>query len=836
MRKRMRLAVRFSWPRPAIVRILALATGCIVAASHAPAVSGQSPTSDVSAAATHRATLDQYCVTCHNERLANGDMQLDALDLGDVAASAEAWERVIVKLRAESMPPAGRPRPDRATYRDFAAWLEHEIDTETKDSARPGRPATFHRLNRAEYGNAIRDLLALDIDVAAMLPVDNTYEHGFDNNGDLLSVSPDLLARYLSAANKISRLAVGIPPVRPTVESYRIHPNFLQDDRASDDLPFGTRGGLAIRHNFPVDGEYVVRVRLHRNFSDYIIGFSAPHQLDIRLDGASVKQMSVGGESDGNMAPLSFSGNIAGSPDWETYMNGGDAGLEARFTAKAGPRLVGVSFLRKIVEDDGVFQPRQRGYGLFVDEHYDSLARIDQISIGGPYGTIAAGDTPSRREIFGCRPESAAAEEDCAAQIMTKLARKAFRRPVTDADIEVLLGFYDAGRREGGDFDSGIQFALERVLVDPEFLYRVERDPADLAPGTPYRLSDLEMASRLSFFLWSSIPDEELLALASEGRLTEPAVLEEQVRRMLRDPRSEALVDNFASQWLRLRNLEGQARESAEYPEFDENLRHAFRRETELFVTSTLREDRSVVELLSANYTFVNERLARHYGIPNVYGSHFRRVTLPPDHPRGGLLGHGSLLTVTSYPNRTSPVLRGKWLLESMLGAPPPEPPPNIPGLPDRGEGGRPASVRERLEMHRQNPVCASCHAAMDPLGFALENFDAIGTWRDVSESGLPVDATGRMPGGAEFSGPSGLKGLLLERRPAFAQTVTEKLLAYAVGRGLTYTDRPMIREITNSATEHDYRWSSLILGIVNSEAFQMRETRGTQSGGLLLN
>ena len=829
-------AVRSTWPRRAIARAVALAMGCVVAASYGPAVSGQAPSSGASTAATHRATLDQYCVTCHNERLANGDIRLDAVDLSDVAANAEAFEKVIVKLRSESMPPVGRPRPDRATYRDLAGWLEREIDVEAKESARPGRPGTFHRLNRAEYGNAIRDLLALDIDVAAMLPVDNTYEHGFDNNGDLLSLSPDLLARYLSAAHKISRLAVGIPPDRPTVESYRIHPNFLQDDRASDDLPFGTRGGLAIRHNFPADGEYVIRVRLHRNFSDYIIGFSEPHQLDIRLDGTSVKQMSVGGESEGNMAPLSFSGNIAGSPDWETYMNGGDTGLEARFSAKAGPRLVGVSFLRKIVEADGVLQPRQRGYGLFVDEHYDSLARIDQISIGGPYGTIAAGDTPSRSEIFVCRPDSAAAEEGCATQIMTKLARKAFRRPVTDPDIEALLGFYETGRREGGNFDSGIQFAVERVLVDPEFLYRVEHDPAGLAPGTPYRLTNLELASRLSFFLWSSIPDEGLLDLASEGRLTEPAVLEEQVRRMLLDPRSDALVDNFASQWLRLRNLDGQARESAEFPDFDENLRHAFRRETELFVTSTLREDRSVVDLLSANYTFVNERLARHYGIPNVYGSHFRRVTLPPDHPRGGLLGHGALLTITSHPNRTSPVLRGKWLLESMLGAPPPEPPADVPGLPDRGEGGKPASVRERLEMHRRNPVCASCHAPMDPLGFALENFDAIGAWRDVSESGMPVDASGTMPGGAVFSGPSGLKGVLLERRAAFAQTVAEKLLAYAVGRGLEYTDRPMIRETTNSAAEHDYRWSSLILGIVNSKAFQMRETRGTQSGESLLN
>ena len=825
-----------TWRRPTVATVVAFLTGCVVAAGHPSAASGQTPAGGASVVASHRATLDEYCVGCHNERLTSGEMRLDTLDLADAAAVAESWERVIVKLRSESMPPPGRPRPDQATYRNLAAWLENEIDRKAVESPHPGRPETFHRLNRAEYGNAIRDLLALKVNVAAMLPVDNTYEHGFDNNGDLLSVSPDLLARYLSAARKISRQAVGIPPASPTVETYRIHPNFLQDDRASEDLPFGTRGGLGVRHYFPVDGEYVIKIKLHRNFSDYILGFSTPHHIDIRLDGTPVTQFTVGGQAKGNMAPLSFAGNILGDPEWEAYMNGGDAGLEVRFAAKAGPRLVAASFLRKVVEPDGVLQPRQRDYGLFVDEQYDGLAAIDQVSIGGPYRNDGPGDTPSRREIFVCRPEQAAEEEGCAKQIIAKLARRAYRRPVTDADVQVLLGFYEAGRRDGNGFEPGIQFAIERMLVDPDFLYRVERDPAGLAPGTPYRLSDVELASRLSFFLWSSIPDEQLLDLAARGRLKEPAVLEQQVRRMLQDPRSRALVDNFASQWLRLRNLAGQERESAEYPDFDENLREAFRKETELFIESTIQEDRSVVDLLSANYAFVNERLARHYGIPKVYGSHFRRVALPQGDPRGGLLGHGALLTITSHPNRTSPVLRGKWLLESILGAPPPDPPADVPGLPDRGEDGKPASVRERLELHRRNPVCASCHAEMDPLGFALENFDAIGAWRDVGEAGMPVDASGTMPGGVKFEGPSGLQAVLLGRRAGFAQTVTEKLLAYAVGRGLTYHDRPVIRKITGAALPRDYRWSSLILGIVKSTAFQMRETRGTQPVAASLN
>jgi len=813
-----------------IVRFLVITIGVLAAAGRPQIAGAQEPTPAVPASSSStREVLDRFCVRCHNERTRTAELALDTRDLANVSVEAEAWERVIARLRAQTMPPGGSPRPDQATYRAVAAWLETEIDTVALSSPDPGRGETFHRLNRAEYHAVVHDLLAVDVDVASLLPADNTYEHGFDNNGELLSISPDLVSRYLTAARRISRLAVGIPPVGPAVATYRVHPGLLQDDRRDHGLSFGSRGGVAIRHYFPVDGEYTIRIRLHRNFSDYILGFSAPQELDVRVDGELVRRFMVGdADAKGQMAPLSFSGNIAGDPEWEYYMNTGDAGLEARFPAKAGQRLVGVSFVRRLSEDEGVLQPRNRGYGRFVDERYDKNAAVEQVAIGGPYVVDGAGDTPSRRKIFVCRPAVDAVDADeraCASRILAGLARRAYRRPATDSEVETLMGFYASGRRDGG-FDAGIQFALERMLVDPDFLFRIERDPSDVAPGTPYRLSDLELASRLSFFLWSSIPDDELLEAALTGQLSDPAVLEQQTRRLLSDGRSTALVDNFVSQWLRLRNLESQQRESADYPEFDENLREAFRRETELFVESTIREDRSLLELLSANYTFVNERLARHYGIPRVYGDRFRRVTLDRDHPRGGLLGHGGLLMVTSHPNRTSPVLRGKWLLESILGAPPPEPPPNVPGLPDRGEGGEPASVRARLEQHRANPVCASCHAPMDPLGFALENFDAIGRWRATGEAGLPIDASATMPSGVQFDGPAGLRRVLLSRGEDFAGAVTEKLLAYAVGRGLEYFDRPSVRQIVRAAAPDDYRWSSIVLGIVKSAPFQWRRSR----------
>lgn len=771
-----------------------------------------------------KSAVDTYCVTCHSARVKAGGLVLDALDTAHPEGAAATWEKVIRKLRAETMPPAGRPRPSREAYRTVARALEQALDRAASLHPNPGRPEAFHRLNRAEYQNAIRDLLGLDVDVTGLIPADNTYEHGFDNNADSLSLSPDLLSRYTTAARVLSRKAVGIAPRGPESETYKIHPNYMQDDRADEALPFGSRGGIAIRHYFPVSGEYGFKIKLQRNFSDYIIGFSSAYQIDVRLDGRPLKQFAVGdAEKKGRSAPLSFSGNIAGDPDWEYYMNTGDGGLEAHFQAPAGPHVLAVSFVRRQTEAEGPLQPRNRGYGRFVDERYDENAGVEHVEIGGPYTVDGPGDTPSRRQIFVCSPKAAADESACATSILTKLARRGFRRPAGKADVDTLMGFYRRART-GGSFDLGIQAAIERLLVDPEFLFRVERDPARATNGT-YRVSPVTLASRLSFFLWSSIPDEPLLSAAIDGTLSQPAVLERHVRRMLADQRARSLVDNFAAQWLRLRNLKDQQRESADYPEFDENLREAYRRETELFVWSTIREDRSVVDLLGARYTYVNERLARHYGIPNVYGERFRRVDLPADSPRGGLLGQGSVLTLTSHPNRTSPVLRGKWLLESILGSPPPAPPANVPALPDRGEGGRPASVRERLEVHRRNPVCASCHTSMDPLGFALEPFDAIGGYRAVSETGAPLDATGTMPSGSKFEGPSGLRAVLLEDRERFAVTVTEKLMAFALGRGLEYYDRPAVRRVAQTAATRDYRWSDIVLGIVESVPFQMRAT-----------
>ena len=797
--------------KPSVTHPVARAASAPVGA---PAVDGQAL----------KAVIDTYCVGCHNGRAMVGGLVLDTLDPAHPESAVATWEKVVLRLRAETMPPAGRPRPDAEGYRAAATALERTLDRLAALHPNPGRPEAFHRLNRSEYQNAIRDLLGLDVDVSGLIPADNTYEHGFDNNADSLSLSPDLLARYSSAALVLSRKAVGVAPRGPESSTYKIHPNYLQDDRADEDLPFGSRGGIAIRHYFPVSGEYGFKLKLQRNFSDYILGFSSTYQLDVRLDGRPLKQFTVGAaDQKGKAAPLSFSGNIAGDPDWEYYMNTGDGGLEAHFQASAGPHVLAVSFLRRRTEQEGPQQPRNRGYGRFVDEQYDGNAGVEHVEIGGPYRVEGPGDTPSRRTIFVCQPRTVADETPCATTILSRLARRGYRRPAVKADVETLMAFYGTARQDGS-FNLGIQAAVERLLIDPEFLFRVEHDPATATRGT-YRVSPLTLASRLSFFLWSSIPDEPLLSAAIDGTLRNPAVLERQVRRMMADPRARSLVDDFAAQWLRLRNLNDQQRESADYPEFDENLREAYRRETELFVWSTIREDRTVVDLLGARYTYVNERLARHYGIPNVYGARFRRVELPPDSPRGGLLGQGSVLTLTSHPNRTSPVLRGKWLLESVLGSPPPPPPANVPGLPDRGEGGRPASVRERLEVHRRNPVCASCHTTMDPLGFALEPFDAIGTYRAVSETGAPLDATGTMPSGAKFEGPSGLRQALLENRPRFAVTVTEKLMAFALGRGLEYYDGPAVRRVERAAAARDYRWSDLVLGIVKSVPFQMRAT-----------
>ena len=777
-------------------------------------------------AASPRAVLDRYCVSCHNQRVQNGGVALDALDVTAPATHADVWERVIRKLRTGTMPPGGRPRPDQATYHAVTRWLETEIDRVAVASPNPGRTNSVHRLNRAEYRNAIRDLLKIEVDVNSLLPSEDTSDSGFDNNADILSIAPAQLERYMSASRLISRLATGIPPTTPGVETFRISLHLMQDDRTDEDLPLGARGGIAVRYYFPVDAEYSLKVRLRRTYVDYVQGLGTPHQLDIRVDDELVRRFSVGGEAKGKPAPDSFAGagGVWGDPEWEKYLLNGDDGLEIRLPVKAGPHLITASFVRKMRQTQGILQTRRGGSVLSNSELYDGNAAVDTLEIGGPYETTGPGNTPSRREIFVCRPQAIQDEEACASKILSNLARRAYRRPATAADVGALLSFFKIGRKEGGAFDAGIQFALERLLVDPEFLLRIHRIPPQAAlPRQPSRLSGFEIASRLSFFLWSSIPDEPLLELAEGGTLTDPAVLEQQVRRMLSDGRAQALVANFATQWLHLRKLDEWASDTVAYSDYDDNLRDGFRKETELLVESTLHEDRSVLDLLSADYTFINERLARHYGIPGVYGSRFRRVSLPNLNERGGLLGHGGLLMLSSYPNRTSPVLRGKWLLDSILGAPPPAPPPDIPALPERGEGGKVVSVRERLEGHRKNPVCSSCHASIDPLGFSLENYDGIGTWRALNEGGTPVDATGTMPSGARVDGLPGLRTLLLNQREQFVSALTEKLLAYAIGRGLEYYDQPTVRKIVKDAEAQEYRWSAIMLGIVKSPAFLMR-------------
>ncbi len=772
-----------------------------------------------------RAFLDTYCITCHNQKLHTAGLALDSVDAAQPSAQAEVWERVIAKLRAGSMPPPGRPRADAATYRQIASSLENDIDKAWVERPNPGRVSAVHRLNRAEYNHAIRDLFALDLDVKPLLPGDETADGSFDNFADSLSISTAHLERYLSVARQVTRLATGLPPSAPGMDRFEIPLHVLQDDRQSEDLPLGSRGGMAIHYDFPVDGEYLVRVRLQRQYQDYLKGMGWPQQLDVRLDGKLLKRFTVGGEGKGRPAASSYAGdgepNFAGDPEWEKYMQlTGDAGLEVRIPVKAGPRVVGVSFVRELWEPEGLPQPLQRGRVIANDEVYMDYANVGSVQIGGPYKAVGpAKDTPSRRAIFVCQP-GGVEERACATKILSRMARLAYRRPATKADVQTLLEFFDSGRRDGTSFDSGIQYALERMLVDPDFLLRVHRAPT--AAGT-YRINDLEVASRLSFFLWSSIPDDRLLTLAERGQLSNPGTLEKEVRRMLADPRAtEALVNDFAAQWLNLRRVEEVVVDPDRYPNYDESLLQAFKQETEMFVASTLREDRGVADLLDANYTFVNERLARHYGIPGIYGSRFRRVTLPNHEQRGGLLAQGALLATTSYPDRTSPVLRGKWLLNNIFDLPIPPPPPGVDTNLVNKPGATPASMRERLAQHRQSASCNSCHSVIDPLGFALENFDVIGGWRTVDESGKTVDASGATSSGVKVEGLAGLRSLLLDQPEQFPRTVTEKLLAYALGRRLDYNDRPAVRQIVRDAAAQDYRWSSLIVGIVKSPPFLM--------------
>ena len=741
---------------------------------------------------------------------------LDKMDISHVSEHPEVWEKVVRKLRAGMMPPAGARRPDRAAITTFASNLETDLDHLVQAKPNPGAPA-LHRLNRNEYANAIRDLLALEIDATALLPADDSSA-GFDNNADALGVSPALMERYLAAASKISRLAIGDATVAPSEKTYPVA-NDLTQNYHVEGLPFGTRGGILIKHNFPVDGEYTFAVELSRGGGGVFAGAGSVkgEQLEVSLNAARVKLFDLQG---GGPAPDDDSAALPG--------------LQVRTPVKAGSQAVGVTFIAKNyapVED--TLQPYQRS--MFPGAVWSVLPHVGSVTIKGPYKVSGVGDTASRRRIFACHPAREATELACAKEIVSTLARRAYRRPVTDQDLETLLGFYQSGRNKGV-FDGGIEMALRRILASPEFVFRFEREPAGVKPGEPYRIGDVELASRLSFFLWSSIPDDELMKQASLGKLKDPGVLQQQVRRMLADPRSQGLVGNFAGQWLYLRNLQSIAPALEEFPDFDDNLRQAFRTETEMFFDSIVHEDRNVLDLLTANYTFVNERLARHYGIPNIYGSQFRRVTLSPDNPRRGLLGQGSILMATSLATRTSPVLRGKWILENILGAPPPEPPPDVPTLKENVkptdqsvETVAAPSVRQRMEEHRANQPCAGCHKMMDPIGFALENFDGVGQWR-TQDGRAPVDASGQLVDGTKVNGPAQLREALTGYSEQFFRTVTEKILTYAIGRGVEYYDMPAIRAVVRDAARDNDRFSALILGVVKSPPFQMRVKKAEQT------
>ena len=784
------------------------AAGALVAACVAvPSLQAAAQARQNVPTAPDQALLNRYCLACHNDQALRGGLSLEGVALDDVAGHVDVWERALRKLRAGAMPPDGAPRPDAAAYTGLVHYLETELDTLATTHPDPGRTDTFRRLNRTEYRNAIRDLLALDVDAAALLPRDDAA-FGFDNVG-VVELSPTLMERYLAAAQKISRLAVGSLAIVPGSRVVTLRPDLTQEGHI-EGLPFGTRGGTEVDHTFPLDGEYEIEVRLARNRNENVEGLREPHVLEMTLDGERLDLFTV-------VPDRNRLGSYYADEDVDKHLN-------LRIPVSAGPHTFGAAFLQKnsaLIESER--QPYQAQFNQ--DRHPRQQPAVHSVSISGPFAATGAGDTPSRRRIFTCQPATAADEADCAATIISGLARRAYRRPVSFTDIEMPLAFYERGRADG-DFEAGIELALRALLTSPEFLFRIERDPDGVPAGAAYALSDIELASRLSFFLWSSIPDDALLTAAEAGQLGDPAVLERQIQRMLADPRAVTLTTNFADQWLYLRNLETAEPNLRMFPDFDDNLRRAFRQETRQLFGSIVSEDRSVVDLLNADYTFLNERLARHYGIPGVYGNHFRRVDLPADSVRRGLLGHGSILTVTSYATRTSPVLRGKWILDTLLGMPPPPPPANVPPLEDPEPGVAARSMRERMEAHRVNPACAACHQLMDPAGLSMENFDAIGRWRDRSEDWTPIDAAGSIPGGGGFEGVAGLRDTLLARPEIFVGAMTEKLLTYALGRGLDHRDGAAVRRIVRTAAGDDYRFSSLVLGIVESTPFQMRRTQ----------
>jgi hypothetical protein len=746
--------------------------------------------------------LDRYCVTCHNQRLVTAGLMLDEADIANPGAGAEIWEKVVRKLRTGMMPPPNMPQPSMEDRRALLSWLETSLDKAAAAKPNPGRTETLRRLNRTEYQNAIRDLLSVDIDAASLLPADESG-HGFDNVtvGDL---PPALLDRYISAAQKISALAIGSTQTSLQSDIIRVPPDVTQEGHVSG-LPIGTRGGVLFPYTFAQNGEYDIQIYLARGYAGDVDGLKdaqQPHEIKVLLDRTPIGEFTIQRPANGDDSLI-------------------DRNLKIRVPVTAGPHQVGVTFLKN--SSSLIETARQPLQSRFNERRHPRITpAISQVSVTGPYAPQGADDTPSRRRIFVCRPTDPSEEQACAKKIVSTLMRRAYRRSISEADLERPMAFYREGKSER-DFDAGIGKALSAVLINPEFLFRVEVEPDKTAAGAAYRISDLELASRLSFFLWSSLPDDALLDSAIRGELRRPDVLDRHVRRMLADPRSYNLASNFAGQWLRLRNLTSVDPNVRLYPDFDDNLRQAFRLETELFVDSVLREDRSVLDLLRTDYTFLNERLAKHYGIPNVYGSRFRRVELGQDSRRGGLLRHGSILAVSSYATRTSPVLRGVWVLSNIVGAPPPPPLPNVPAL----DGNVPANlpVRERMAAHRANPVCASCHRTIDPVGFTLENFDAVGRWRENEGDSGPIDVSGALPGIGDVNGVAGLEEALLRRPELFAATLTEKLLTFALGRGIEYYDAPAVRKILREAQPGGYRFSSLILGVVHSAPFQMRRS-----------
>jgi mono/diheme cytochrome c family protein len=804
-------------------RILSVAAGVAVILGAGPSMTAQQAPASTSSdrLSNQKATVTKYCVTCHNDRTKTGGLALDKMDFDNLPGGAAVWEKSLKKVRVGMMPPPAAPQPDPETRAALVSWLTTTLDRAAIEKPNPGRPV-LHRLNRAEYANAVRDLLALEVDPSTLLPPDDSA-YGFDNVGDVLGMSPVLLERFMEAANKVGALAIGDPDFGTAAETFHIRQDASQDTHV-EGQPIGTVGGILAKLTLPLDAEYQIAVKMFRTNLGVMRGLEYEHEIEYTVDGARVHTFRMGGEGDfkANLVNMTKAGDVI------------DERGRLKLKLSAGPHVIGAAF---VARSDAPNPTRLQPFIRSSTDTRDTSGHphFDTLTVTGPFSATGPGDTPSRRRILSCRPTSRGGEDTCARQIIARLTRLAYRGDVSEIDAQRLFAFFDAGRKDAGGtgqaaFERGIQKALQRILASPKFCFHIEQDPAGLAPGSVHRVSDVELASRLSFFLWSSIPDTTLLDLAAQNKLHTPAVLEAQVRRLLADPKADALTTNFAGQWLYLRNLKNIQPNSEEFPDFDDNLRQAFEQEASLFFASIVHEDRGVLDLMTADYTFLNERLAQHYGIPNVYGSHFRRVTLADD-ARRGLLGKGAVLMVTSHTDRTSPVVRGKWVLDNLLAAPVPPMPSNVPPLnEDPNRGGRILTMRERMEEHRRNPACAQCHKIMDPIGLSMENFDAVGAWRtrdgdSVTGPGTPIDAQGELLDGTKINGVVTLRQALLRQPDLFVGTVTEKLMIYALGRGLQPYDMPSVRAIVRETAPNNYRFSSIVMGIVNSTPFQKRVT-----------